>query len=216
MRFLCCFVPFHKGSEHEPRQYCELCGIHPEEILNLHFLFFFVSLQYSQTDFVCPTIDEQLWLISFHITWSSEEDSPLISGVTRAQWPLRSPRWNVGIAVVGGFFGFTLSCGWWKKTQSRCVGNQWSPAHASKCCKEPRGLLHCCTKAGLGQKSAVCVTAFQGNRRTSTDANVKCAFRRRQLFYKAVEMFFLPINSSSNKKISLLIIPEIVSHKLQD
>lgn len=31
----------------------------------------------------------------------------------------------------------------------------------------------CFTKTGLGQESAVCVTVFQGNRRTSTDANNK-------------------------------------------
>lgn len=139
-----------------------------------------------------PMIDRQLGQISSHVTWSSEVALSLINGVTGAQRPLRSPLWNVtiSVAILLFCFGFfTLSCGWWEKTPSRCDGNRRSLAHASKRCKKKKKKNAVCfTKAGLRRESAACVTAFQGNRRTNTNANGKMCIETEQLFHKAVKM----------------------------
>lgn len=79
------------------------------------------------------------------------------------------------------------------------TGDLWL-THPNAAKKEKRKKNTVCfTKAGLRRESAACVTAFQGNRRTNTDANGKMCIETEQLFHKAVKMpphHPHPINSS--------------------
>lgn len=77
--------------------------------------------------------DRQLGQISSHVTWSSEAALSLISGITGAQRPLRSPLRNVTISVVILLFGFILFY-----VELQMVGKdsellRWQPAISGSC-----------------------------------------------------------------------------------